>query len=242
MIRISILGAVGVVALISSANASDLYRAPAGGFKDAPYAYAPVSLWSGFYAGVNGGGGWSDSSDHLALLPYSSGLYPEGAFGGGQVGYNWQGFWHPNLVLGIEADIQGADLSDSATDARGDKVSTKLDYFGSVRGRLGYASGRALVYATGGFAYGGIKNEGYGLSNDGTATGYTVGGGFEYKVAPAWSIKTEYQYMNLGKNEPVDGGVTYSDLGGDVREDAFHTIRFGLNYHLLPAAEYAPLK
>jgi outer membrane immunogenic protein len=237
MIRSSILGAAGVVALISSVNASDLYRAPAGGFKDAPYAYAPVSLWSGFYAGVNGGGGWSDTSDHLAL-PHSSGLYPEGAFGGGQVGYNWQGFWHPCLVLGIEADIQGADLSDSATDANG-KVSTKLDYFGSVRGRLGYASGNSLAYATGGFAYGGIKNEAYGYTKDGTATGFTLGGGFEYKVTPAWSIKTEYQYINLGKNEPVNGADAYP---GVVQDDAFHTIRFGLNYHLLATAEYLPLK
>ncbi|ADP71043.1 outer membrane protein [Rhodomicrobium vannielii ATCC 17100] len=241
MIRLGIIGTVSAIALTVSANAADLYRAPAGGgLKDAPY----VATWTGFYAGVNGGYAWSQSSDQLAYVdpnyPFY-GLSPEGGFGGGQIGYNLQGFVHPNLVLGIEADIQGSDISDSGVDSATYKYSSKVDWFGTVRGRLGYAIDSALVYATGGFAYGGIKNDydarhlGAGeFKFDGNATGYVVGGGVEYKLAPAWSLKAEYQYINLGKNNPVDTstGQHYTDLEGTkLEDDAFHTVRVGLNYH-----------
>src|SRR5258708_7688363 len=97
-----------------SANAADMYRAaPAGGYKDEPVYVA--NTWTGFYAGVNGGYGWNANS--FATDPGFLGeLNPSGGFGGGQIGYNWQGvFGHPQLVLGVEADFQGADISDSVT-------------------------------------------------------------------------------------------------------------------------------
>jgi outer membrane immunogenic protein len=68
-----------------------------------------------------------------------------------------------------------------------------------------------------------------------------LGGGWEYKFSPAWSAKAEYQYINLGKNDPVAvNGTTPFSLFGVDRDDAFHTVRVGLNYHLLPG--YEPLK
>ena len=74
------------------------------------------------------------------------------------------------------------------------------------------------MYFTGGFAYGGVENRGEanteGLvvyTNDGTATGYVLGGGYEYKFNPAWSLKAEYQYINLGRNEPTSNGFRISD-------------------------------
>jgi outer membrane immunogenic protein len=236
------------VVALASANAADMYRAPmGGGMKDGPYM--PVATWAGFYAGVNGGYAFSESSDQLAwtTAPSFAGLAPEGGFGGGQIGYNWQGFYHPNLVVGIEADIQGADITDTGTDGIF-KYSSTLDWFGTVRGRLGYASDRTLVYATGGFAYGGLKNDvtnGTAASHytiDSTATGYVVGGGVEYKVSPAWSLKAEYQYINLGKNDPVNpAGVHFSDIANTtLNDDAYHTVRVGLNYHMVPS--YEPLK
>ena len=86
----------------SSALAADVYRVPegAGGYKDGP---AYVAGWSGFYAGVNGGYAFDARDRHAGILD-------EGGFGGGQIGYNWQGILHPRLVLGIEADIQGTGI------------------------------------------------------------------------------------------------------------------------------------
>ena len=93
-----------------------MYSAPeaAGGYKDGPL---PFVSWAGFYAGINGGGAWGDSKDLIFTdeVPGSgdAGKFQStGGFGGGQIGYNWQGLWHPHLVLGIEADIQGAGISD----------------------------------------------------------------------------------------------------------------------------------
>src|SRR5215472_3907199 len=97
-----ILGLTVAGAAAFSASAADLGR---GGYKDGP-AYVAVDMWSGFYAGVNGGGGESANSGELS---------PSGGFGGGQIGYNWQGVFGlgHNAVLGIEADIQGAGISES---------------------------------------------------------------------------------------------------------------------------------
>ena len=234
------------VVALGTASAADMYRAPeplAGGYKDAPVAQS----WAGFYIGVNGGYGWGDHSDKFATTPFPfDGLDPKGGFGGGQIGYNWQGMWHPHLVLGVEADIQGSGIEDKAT-THGVTFKSNLDWFGTVRGRLGYTFGSSLVYATGGFAFGGIDNE---ISSTGPviiaknsriANGYTVGGGLEYKFTPAWSAKVEYQFIDLGRNDPMlNGGNTC--VAGTVKceDDAFHTVRAGINYHIRPA--YEPLK
>jgi len=155
--------------------------------------------------------------------------------------------WHPNLVLGIETDIQGAGISDKGGDGFGDVYKSELNYFGTVRGRIGYAFENSLVYFTGGFAYGGVRNVanfgGPDFVKDATATGYVLGGGWEWKFSPAWSAKVEYQYIDLGKNDPIDvssvGAGGYSQYG-TVHDDAYHTIRVGLNYFLSPG--YGPLK
>jgi outer membrane immunogenic protein len=205
-----------------------------------PYGYG-CCTWAGFYGGVNVGYGWSPNSDQLALsFDSPTGLSPEGGFGGGQIGYNWQ---VGNLVFGAEADLQGADISDRVQDfVFGDTFHSSLNWFGTVRGRLGYGFDRALVYATAGFAYGGVRNSvdlvGFAPYRfDGTATGYVLGVGVEYKFGPAWSIKGEYQYINLGTNDPTNpAGAPYSAAAGlgvgvpTVRDDEYHTFRMGLNY------------
>ncbi len=211
------------VVALASANAADIYQPSApGGYKDGP-AYVAVN-WSGFYAGVNGGYGWDAKSNDF--------LSPSGGFGGGQIGYNWQ---RGNIVFGLETDIQGAGIEDK--NVFGDK--SKLDYFGTVRGRVGYAFDRTLFYATGGFAYGEVQNTYVTLAPFGkfseTQTGYTVGGGVEYKINPAWSVKAEYQYIDLGASNLV--GPLGQNIGGDTE---VHTVRAGLNYHV--GVGYEPLK
>jgi outer membrane immunogenic protein len=251
MIYRLIATAASAVALISAANAADIYRAPEGvSYKDAPYV---ATSWAGFYAGVNGGYAFSSDGNSYTIPKPAFGTIPgakpEGGFGGGQIGYNWQGMWHPHLVFGIEADIQGADISDnyrytSTSVARG--ASDNVDYFGTVRARIGYAFDRTLVYATGGFAYGNLNvkvRDGVGVVGykvDDVETGYAVGGGVEYKINPAWSLKAEYQYINF-----IDvslNGVVPSTVGthSSNYDFDFHTVRAGLNYHF--GSTYEPLK
>ncbi len=220
-----LLGLALTSTLALSANATDMYR---GGLKDGPPPVAPIvaaPIWTGFYIGVNGGYGWT-ANDGL--------LSPEGGFGGGQIGYNWQGlFGYSPLVIGIEADFQGAGISDSASDGLV-SLETSLNWFGTVRGRLGYAIGPTLIYATGGFAYGEVESKGsiIGLGSASiteTQTGYVVGGGIEYKFNPAWSVKAEYQYIDLDASDlygagPLNGNFPYSD------RSEVNTVRVGVNY------------
>lgn len=133
-------------ALALPANAADVYR---GGLKDGPPpVFVAAPTWTGFYIGVNGGYGGTANDGPLS---------PSGGFGGGQIGYNWQGlFGYSPWVLGIEADFQGSGISDSIGYA-GDYLQTSLNWFGTVRGRVGYSFGPALLYATGGFAYGEVE-------------------------------------------------------------------------------------
>src|SRR5690606_34623970 len=95
------LSTVALVACTSLASAADLggpYEYE-GSIKDGPIAAAPFS-WTGFYIGANAGYGWGEIADHE----------PDGWFGGGQIGFNYQ---VGSMVLGLEADIQGADMNDS---------------------------------------------------------------------------------------------------------------------------------
>jgi outer membrane immunogenic protein len=230
---------------IASANAADMYRSePSDGSKG--YPSIPFGAWAGFYAGINGGYAWNQINEHGQVGGDPGEL--NGGFGGGQIGYNWQ---RNHVVFGIEADIQGAGISHGFVSTVGvpGAVDTRqdIDYFGTVRGRLGYSFGPTLVYATAGFAYGGVKDQAtvssggnfLNISRDETETGFVAGGGLEYKFNPAWSIKTEYQYVDLGSEKLAGsaGGLSYSspDIDGKV-----HTVRVGLNYHL--NSGYVPLK
>jgi outer membrane immunogenic protein len=241
------------VVAFAPANAADLYGT-AGGYKDGP-AYAAVN-WSGFYAGVNGGGAWAGNNqlvDPYGFTPGFGGISPGGGFGGGQIGYNFQGLLHPHLVFGIEADIQGGGIGASGSDVDvgyGPTVyrfRSNLDYFGTVRGRAGYVLDRALIYFTGGFAYGGLRkwSSDYnglagGQSFDSTTAGYALGGGAEFKVTPEWSVKAEYQYLNFGQNDLCGGAYCFTYYAGPQHDDDYHTVRLGVNYHFVEG--FAALK
>jgi outer membrane immunogenic protein len=225
--------AAGALLGAAQANAADLNR----GYKDTPMEVAPA-MWSGLYVGANGGYAWRQTDDLFSMTGFA-GIGSEGGFGGGQIGYLWRGLLGaPSLVFGLEADFQGADIKGGATSG-GLDYSTNLDWFGTVRGRVGFTAGNAMLYSTGGFAFGGLKQHaenGAVHDFDDTVTGYDLGGGIEYKFSPSWSVKAEYQYMNFGKNEPAGAAAD----GISVSDDAFHTARLGINYWVNPG--YAPLK
>ena len=233
------LSLAGVLALAPlAAHAADLYRhAPPPASYVPPAAYVEQNIWQGFYAGLNGGYGLSGGNgDSFGRAQ------PQGGFGGGQIGYNFQA---GPLVFGLETDFQGGDLSGSAagTTSGGTAFSNheSVDWFGTARGRLGLALGHALFYGTGGFAYGDVRQsavyDGVSFGASGTQTGWVAGGGIEYKVSPAWSLKGEYQYIDLGSEKLTDAANSLSTNGPDT---SLQTVRLGLNYRFGGSSD--PLK
>jgi len=212
-----LLAGAAVLSLMTAASAADLAARP---YTKAP-PLSPATNWSGFYIGAMGG--YAFDSDN------------GGGFGGGTVGYNWQ-FPGSQFVFGIEVDAAGASIKDSLTaDIGGGVLATeelKINSFGSVTGRAGFAMDAVLLYAKGGFAWANRKDSisvpalGVAISDSQSHTGYTIGGGLEYLFTPNWSAKGEYMFTSLGSKA--------YNLGGDVFDSGtidFHTIKVGVNYH-----------
>lgn len=209
------------------------------------YVVPPAFTWTGFYAGVNAGAlfgqtGGSFTDPTYGYVTQSGGS--DAAFaGGGQIGYNYQFGTGSGFVVGLEADIQGVAGGSRGNYALGSasyvNLAPRLDWFGTVRARAGYAFDRVLVYATGGFAYGGGSvtslSAGYPYAlPDTTRTGYAVGAGVEYAFTPSISAKLEGLYVKLNQT----GAASYYDAasntyyGSNRRDDGFGVIRAGLNY------------
>jgi outer membrane immunogenic protein len=220
MKRILFAGA-SVLALSAAlpAAAADLPR------QSAPYgapAYMPAYNWTGFYLGLNAGGGWG-SSDWAGMGVTNS---PGGGMIGVTAGYNWQGPGNP-WVFGIEADIDWTNFNDSTACQFGTICETRSDWFGTARGRVGYAWDRFMPYFTGGLAFGNIEasQSGFGSVSD-TNIGWTVGAGLEAAIAPRWTAKVEYLYADMGDTScgiPVCSRPTNVDLRMNI-------LRGGLNY------------
>lgn len=211
MKRMFVCWAVLAVMTASPVFAADLGHAPAPVVKAPVVVAPPVFSWTGFYIGANAGYGWASGQDALNV----SGVDAKGWFAGGQVGYNYQ--FGNNIVAGIEADLMGGDIGASAGG-----LSSTLDTFGTVRGRLGYAFGRVLPYVTGGFAWGNNSIDYLGLSQSNTHTGWTAGAGIEYALTDHWTAKTEYLYTDLGSK-------LYDNIGADVGVTT-QTAKIGINY------------
>ncbi|MET0721885.1 MAG: outer membrane beta-barrel protein [Tardiphaga sp.] len=245
MKRILAAGAM-LVGTAVSAQAADMAA-------KAPYLKAPILAvydWTGFYLGVNAGFGIGRDRTGHSFTNDSLYLAPQGAFGGGQIGYNWQtsSLFGP-LVYGVEADIQGAGLDDGNVNVAGPlglrtAYSSKVDWFGTVRGRVGIATGPVLSYFTGGYAYGNVKTSitegGIGaFSNNRTQGGWTVGSGVEASLGGNWTGKIEYLYLNLGnKTDAFTALAIPQTFNTEVRENIF---RVGLNYRIGGNAAYAPV-
>lgn len=218
------------------------------------YAPVPVANWAGWFVGGNFGGGTALNRSSLVNSPTPPllaneqfNLMPDGWLGGGQIGYNWQA---ANWVYGLEADIQGTTLKDDKTCALVCSTAVtfaafdqKMQWFGTVRGRVGYSIGSTLFYATGGFAYGGVKTHVAGLFGlpfdqtfSRTRTGYTVGAGIESPfelfglLGKNWTAKTEYLFVDLGHADDfvTVAGATGFAFSTKVQE---HIMRTGISYH-----------
>jgi outer membrane immunogenic protein len=210
-----LLASVSLLVLgAASASAADIQRRVMP--TKAPAYVAPVYNWTGFYVGINGGGGWGHS-DFSAPFPGSANL--SGGLVGGTFGYNWQ---MNQVVLGLETDIDWSNIRGSSACGIGFSCETKNTWLGTFRGRLGYAADRFMPYITGGLAYGGVKHSVAGVGDSSTSkAGWTLGGGVEYAIAGPWTVKAEYLYVDLGH--------TGSVLGSDATFHS-HIVRAGLNY------------
>jgi outer membrane immunogenic protein len=163
--------------------------------------------WAGPYLGGNLGYAWGSVDNNPTK--------PSGFAGGIQAGYNWKtGPW----VFGAEGDIQASGAEETFAPW---KFSNP--WFGTLRGRVGYALGNVMFYGTGGLAFGELRATTFGLSESHTNTGWTAGVGAEMGFAPNWSAKVEYLYVDLANSNFV--------ITGTSNRYRFGLIRAGVNYH-----------
>ncbi len=216
-----LLGLVGLAALgAAPATAADL--APRT-YTKAPPMIAAIYDWSGFYVGINGGGGWSHNCWTNTALGGSP-TVPNAAEGchdasggvvGGQIGYRWQS---AGWVFGVEgqgdwADLKGSNVA-TATLGLPHTNETKIDAIGLITGQVGYAWNNVLWYVKGGAAVTDNKYNGIvaGTPFDTASNsrwGGTVGTGVEVGFAQNWSVGVEYDHLFMGTstiNTTLPGG------------------------------------
>jgi outer membrane immunogenic protein len=237
--------------IILTASTALMIAGPALGADLSPrpaplYAAPPLPLWTGFYIGGNAGGGLGNAVSNFGVGGASFASVDnslKGAVAGGQLGYNWQS---GPMVYGLETDIQFSTAKGTLsapcvpglcgvalTASYGQEVS----WFGTVRGRLGYASDGWLLYGTAGYAYGQLDTNANASAGPATATfnardfmdGWTAGGGVEVQLAPRWSLKGEYLYVDLGR-----ASHSFAFAGLPTLTDSAHVtlnvVRAGVNF------------
>jgi outer membrane immunogenic protein len=239
------------MALVGSAAAADM---PVKMPVKAPIVVPPYN-WTGLYVGLNAGYSWGKQDNSLqtpggAIIGGNSNSDKiNGFIGGGQIGYNWQiNQW----VLGLEGDFQGSGQKGNGTfgipgfdpcapvavcpvPASVVGYTDKLDWFGTVRGRIGYAFDRWLPYLTGGWAFGhgtisgtsagGIVGT---FSGSNTYSGWTVGAGLEWALTDYWSAKAEYLYIDFGNGPTIALTPAVNFVSGKMTDNI---VRLGVNYH-----------
>ncbi len=172
--------------------------------------------WGGAYVGANIGWGWGSYDNTNAADTEGNGVQ-----GGLHAGYNYM--MTPNVLLGAEADFQFSDLDDTAT-LGGTTVETSSDWNSTIRGRLGFAFDRFLVYGTGGLAIADLNFKANGATDSKTALGWAAGAGVEGAVTNNVTARLEYIHQDFGSESFTVNGTGYkSDLDDNL-------VRFGMSY------------
>ena len=257
------LAAAMVVAILAvgychDAKADGLPKSGTGILPIGEVAKAGTTSWSGFYVGAHGGYTWGDWSASVAHPcpncvpdPFSGSgdLNTNGWLAGIQMGADKQ---FGSLVLGLAVDVSKGDLDGSRTfrmDYDTDwAVRTSIDWMGSARLRLGYATGPLLLYVTGGFAWARVETEMDTISITGPVTmselsskswhfGHVLGGGAEWAIAQSWTLSIEYLHYDLGSANYDPKGLAYAGTPGEFAHHelmsgnlVFDVARVGINY------------
>jgi len=251
--RVAIAGILAIVAGHDALGADLPRKAPA----IAPAA--PIALsWTGFYVGAHAGYSWGRWDGDLTFDPGTGPIVvfdpsprkidANGWLAGGQIGFNYQ---INSFVLGLEADASWTNLkgNGSFNTIPGDvnwAIENQLDWFGTVRGRAGFAVNNFLFYGTGGLAFGQTKANQVvtniipcclvtaGGSTNENHIGWTAGAGVEWMYSRNWSFKVEYLYVDLGSADYRFIGTTF--VGTPHTTDsfpadlAFNIVPAGVNY------------
>lgn len=255
---------LAATALASPALAADIINEE----PPAPVAeIAPIYDWSGLYIGGQAGAAFGGSKGAAGI----DGAFPDafvtfrdsdnvGFAGGGHIGYDFQ---FSNIIVGGVADFNYIDRSRAAgvalEDFSGDGAvyanDVDVKFYGTVRGKVGYAMDRFAVYATGGLAYGDVKNDAYGdetltsvsgttydvsSDTDKKSVGYSVGAGADFLATQDVSFGLEYLYTDLGKAKsradftsfgPVAAGDPAAFSAETKTDVDFHTVMAKATYH-----------
>jgi outer membrane immunogenic protein/high affinity Mn2+ porin len=226
---------------------------------------AIARAWSGCYVGANAGyvSGDDDSTDSPFIAgpfagtgaswnsvggPYETiGADSSGAIGGIEAGCDYEmPLGSVSLVVGGAADISALDVSGEAASALfpDTNVSFNADWAATIRARVGVATPKVLVYATGGYAAAGLDVRAFDLSpvpgiglmdvsGGGTESGWVVGGGAEWRMTPSWSLSFEYLRFSFDEvtatGPSIDPAGSFPRFENDVDFDAF---RLGLKWRL----------
>jgi high affinity Mn2+ porin len=189
--------------------------------------------WTGFYIGAHAG--YSRSSSNAVLSDPASTATSNsfsGVIGGVQAGYNYR--LPSGVLLGVEADITfpnyliSNSVVSSLASARS-AVTEQWDYVATARGRVGYATGPWLAYATGGLAWAGerfLNTPDIGSDEKilNTRLGWAAGAGVEYAFAPHWSARLEYLYSRFGTAD-----IRFPSATQYASTLDFQSLRVGLN-------------
>jgi outer membrane immunogenic protein len=203
-----VLGAAALTAAVwaAPAKAADFNY----GFRGPYTVNQPLNIysWAGPYLGGNLGYSWGSVDNNPTK--------PSGFVGGVQAGYNWQptGPW----VFGAEGDIQVTGADDTFA-----RWKFSNPWFGTVRGRAGYAANNILFYGTAGLAFGELRGATFGFSESHTNLGWTGGVGAEFGLVQHWTAKIEYLYVDLSDSQFV--------VTGTQNGSRFGVVRAGVNYH-----------
>ena len=245
---------------LSGALAADLpsRRAPP---VFAPPPPIPVFTWTGAYVGVQAGYEFGRSNALASSTLTGAGLAaggssPSGFIGGGHIGYLFSTQSLPVIgnpfgslrgvggVVGIEGDVNGATYR-SAYPVGGFTDAARENIEGSVRGRLGVSVDRALFYATGGVAFGGLRNTFTNPLTGGvdqlsrTRVGYTVGGGVEYAITNNVSLRAEYRFTDFGAFNDLLANAAGG--GASVRQrETDNRVQGGVSYKFDAFSPIAP--
>ena len=258
-----LISTVALVACTSLASAADLGGPYGSSLKDDPYVAAAPFSWTGLYVGAHAGYGWGEWD---GTLTYDEGAGPipgvwdnpnqsidaDGWLGGLQIGWNRQ---HGSVVWGLEADVSWTDMGgsgsfDTASGYYNWRIQQELDWYGTVRGRLGFLPmPNLLIYATGGVAYGetsashaasDLTNNGF-VSGRGSADekhiGWAAGAGAEFMFSDRWTARAEWLHVDLGEADYRLTGTNYyanppepSTTDSFPADLTFDVFRVGVNY------------